>query len=71
VKPASHRTLPISAVPKEGWSTYASPVTRMISNCRIPSFSPSLPDRGRNMGWCVIRERKQVDKQTENKKEPS
>jgi hypothetical protein len=37
----------------------------------MPRFSPSLPDRGRNPGWSVIRDRKQVDKQTENKKEPS
>jgi len=53
-KPASQRTRPMRAVPNEGWSTYASPVTRMISNCPIPRASPSFLERGRKAGWGIM-----------------
>jgi len=47
-KPCFSSNLPISAMPKLGWSMYASPVIRMTSQESQPSTSISVRDIGRN-----------------------
>ena len=47
-KPCDSSTRPTIAIPKLGWSTYASPVTRMTSHWSQPSKSISSRDIGRN-----------------------
>ena len=47
-KPWASSVRPITAMPKLGWSTYASPVTRMMSQLSQPSLSISARLIGRN-----------------------
>src|SRR5882757_4449357 len=47
-KPWASRTRPMMAMPKLGWSTYASPVTTMTSQLSQPRRSISARDMGRN-----------------------
>src|SRR2546423_1767564 len=47
-KPCASRTRPTIAIPKLGWSTYASPVTMMMSQLSQPKASISARDMGKN-----------------------